>query len=303
MGTAFTSEHAKILRRLNVPLRLCLDGDDAGQHGILLMTKILDEYHISYQIVDYHGDKRDPDDIFNQDGKEKFITLVSKLIKKNDFLINYFTNRHDLSSIDGKKDFLDDVIKNYSSFSDDIEKKLFLSQVSSLVNLDISSLKELFKDKKVDEAFAFGDFRIKKQRLTKIENSEQHLIRYMLQSMEAVEYIKESSVPVFIDDIYNLLAKYIIEYKSEKPDIDIKDLINLIQQTGGDQKMINLLISISEMKDMSPYSRKSADEYIDVIQKNLSDKEFLNQFEDAGKKQDPLLQAKLLDMRIKKKRQ
>ena len=57
------------------------------------------------------------------------------------------------------------------------------------------------------------------------------------------------------------------------------------------------------MKDMSPYSRKSADEYIDVIQKNLSDKEFLNQFEDAGKKQDPLLQAKLLDMRIKKKRQ
>ena len=121
--------------------------------------------------------------------------------------------------------------------------------------------------------------------------------------MEAVEYIKESSIPVFIDDIYNLLAKYIIEYKSEKPDIDIKDLINLIQQTGGDQKMINLLISISEMKDMSPYSRKSADEYIDVIQKNLSDKEFLNQFEDAGKKQDPLLQAKLLDMRIKKKRQ
>ena len=89
-GTAFTSEHAKILRRLNVPLRLCLDGDDAGQHGILLMTKILDEYHISYQIVDYHGDKRDPDDIFNQDGKEKFVTLVSKLIKKNDFLINYF---------------------------------------------------------------------------------------------------------------------------------------------------------------------------------------------------------------------
>ena len=303
MGTAFTSEHAKILRRLNVPLRLCLDGDDAGQHGILLMTKILDEYHISYQIVDYHGDKRDPDDIFNQDGKEKFITLVSKLIKKNDFLINYFTNRHDLSSIDGKKDFLDDVIKNYSSFSDDIEKKLFLSQVSSLVNLDISSLKELFKDKKVDDAFAFGDFKIKKQRLTKIENSEQHLIRYMLQSMEAVEYIKESSIPVFIDDIYNLLAKYIIEYKSEKPDIDIKDLINLIQQTGGEKKMINLLISISEMKDMSPYSRKSADEYIDVIQKNLSDKEFLNQFEDAGKKQDPLLQAKLLDMRIKKKRQ
>ncbi len=162
MGTAFTSLHAKQLKKLNVEIRLCLDGDDAGQHGILKMLPILDEAKINYKIVNYKCDKRDPDEIFNQDGEIKLKEIVNNLILKNEFIIQYFSNKNDLKTIDGKRNFVNEISK-YIYFTDPLEKEAFTKEIASITGFNYNSLAKLFKSENNEELFV--DFSINKQKI------------------------------------------------------------------------------------------------------------------------------------------
>lgn len=293
MGTAFTNEHAKMLKRLNVEVRMSLDGDDAGQHGIVQAMKILEDNHISYKIVNYQNDLRDPDDIFNQDGKDLFLKRFTTLQEKNDFLLSYFVKKHDLTSLDGKKKFIEDLLENKKNFSSKIEREIFLNEVSKLTSLNLTVLEESFKNN-VDEKVFFTPKKRNKQ-YSKVVRSERKLIYYMLQSYEAVEFIKESNV-FFIHDIYMTIANYILEFKESNPDIELNQLINSISMIDSREEIVQTLISIAEENNLeSPFSKESANEYIKNLEDCLKKQRIESQLEEAKKNSNDLEQAKLID--------
>lgn len=293
MGTAFTNEHAKMLKRLNVEVRMSLDGDDAGQHGIVQAMKILEDNHISYKIVNYQNDLRDPDDIFNQDGKDLFLKRFTTLQEKNDFLLSYFVKKHDLTSLDGKKKFIEDLLENKKNFSSKIEREIFLNEVSKLTSLNLTLLEESFKNN-VDEKVFFTPKKRNKQ-YSKVVRSERKLIYYMLQSYEAVEFIKESNV-FFIHDIYMTIANYILEFKESNPDIELNQLINSISMIDSREEIVQTLISIAEENNLeSPFSKESANEYIKNLEDCLIKQRIESQLEEAKKNSNDLEQAKLID--------
>lgn len=293
MGTAFTNEHAKMLKRLNVEVRMSLDGDDAGQHGIVQAMKILEDNHISYKIVNYQNDLRDPDDIFTQDGKDLFLKRFTTLQEKNDFLLSYFVKKHDLTSLDGKKKFIEDLLENKKNFSSKIEREIFLNEVSKLTSLNLTVLEESFKNN-VDEKIFFTPKKRNKQ-YSKVVRSERKLIYYMLQSYEAVEFIKESNV-FFIHDIYMTIANYILEFKESNPDIELNQLINSISMIDSREEIVQTLISIAEENNLeSPFSKESANEYIKNLEDCLKKQRIESQLEEAKKNSNDLEQAKLID--------
>lgn len=293
MGTAFTNEHAKMLKRLNVEVRMSLDGDDAGQHGIVQAMKILEDNHISYKIVNYQNDLRDPDDIFTQDGKDLFLKRFTTLQEKNDFLLSYFVKKHDLTSLDGKKKFIEDLLENKKNFSSKIEREIFLNEVSKLTSLNLTVLEESFKNN-VDEKVFFTPKKRNKQ-YSKVVRSERKLIYYMLQSYEAVEFIKESNV-FFIHDIYMTIANYILEFKESNPDIELNQLINSISMIDSREEIVQTLISIAEENNLeSPFSKESANEYIKNLEDCLKKQRIESQLEEAKKNSNDLEQAKLID--------
>lgn len=293
MGTAFTNEHAKMLKRLNVEVRMSLDGDDAGQHGIVQAMKILEDNHISYKIVNYQNDLRDPDDIFTQDGKDLFLKRFTTLQEKNDFLLSYFVKKHDLTSLDGKKKFIEDLLENKKNFSSKIEREIFLNEVSKLTSLNLTVLEESFKNN-VDEKVFFNPKKRDKQ-YSKVVRSERKLIYYMLQSYEAVEFIKESNV-FFIHDIYMTIANYILEFKESNPDIELNQLINSISMIDSREEIVQTLISIAEENNLeSPFSKESANEYIKNLEDCLKKQRIESQLEEAKKNSNDLEQAKLID--------
>lgn len=299
MGTAFTSSHAKILRRLNIELRLCLDGDDAGQHGMISMIKILDKEGINYRIVNYEDDKRDPDEIFNQDGSDALVKLSENLIRKNEFIIKYFSSRNDLETVDGKLQFIRQIVDNYSYIQDDIERTLFLNKINQLTGLGLERIKKLFKNKSNDDIFdKFALYSKNKVINNSAKIIQRQLIRYMIESEEAYEYLNKTNQALFIDDVYILLANYIEEYKDCHSDISLKNLITLIQQSGGNENVVNELISIGESKTIPPYDLDSLKECLNRFNEVITQKNVEQKFAESN--EDIILKAKILDQKMKK---
>lgn len=298
MGTAFTSLHAKQLKKLNVEIRLCLDGDEAGQHGILKMLPILDEAKINYKIVNYKGDKRDPDEIFNQDGEIKLKEIVNNLILKNEFIIQYFSNKNDLKTIDGKRNFVNEISK-YIYFTDPLEKEAFTKEIASITGFNYNSLAKLFKSENNEELFV--DFSINKQKIIQKkydgkQRIERQLIYYVLNNPNSFYLISQSEVFPFVDDIYLKIFSYLEEIRQDNTNYKINDVISLIQSMNDNQILVDEIIKINEEK-YPPCDNEIINECLTRMKELLKirhEDDLLNQDAFAL---DEIARAKLLDQR------
>lgn len=298
MGTAFTALHAKQLKKLNVELRLCLDGDDAGQHGILKMLPLLDEAKINYKIVNYNGDKRDPDEIFNQDGETKLKEIANNLILKNEFIIQYFLNKNNLNTIDGKRNFVNEISK-YIYFTDPLEKEAFTKKIASITGFNYNSLAKLFKSENNEELFV--DFTISKQKVIQKkydakQRIERQLIHYVLNNPDSFYLISQSDVFPFVDDIYLKIFSYLEEIRQDNTNYNLNDVISLIQSMNENQMLVDEVIKINEEK-YPPCENEIINECLMRMKELLKirhEDDLLNQDAFAL---DEIARAKLLDQR------
>lgn len=74
LGTALTTDQARLLKRFAPKVYLSYDGDSAGQHAILRGLDILDAEGIPARVLDF-PDGLDPDEFIRRDGLEGFEQL------------------------------------------------------------------------------------------------------------------------------------------------------------------------------------------------------------------------------------
>ncbi|MCD4750555.1 MAG: DNA primase [Thermoanaerobaculales bacterium] len=89
LGTALTSEHARILRRLlgtDGRVLLCYDADSAGRRAAGVGVGVLLQAGVDVAIIDLQGGK-DPDDIVRDKGVDAFMEMAAHPVGILDFLL------------------------------------------------------------------------------------------------------------------------------------------------------------------------------------------------------------------------
>jgi len=130
MGTALSSEQIKLLRKLGCELRLCLDGDAAGQMGMMKMITQLHDSGIPFRLVSNPNDLRDPDDILQESGPEALKEAMSHLVDSMDFQINYYLNVKKLDTAEDKKRVLLYFVKFLQSMEPGIERENYIAKLA-----------------------------------------------------------------------------------------------------------------------------------------------------------------------------
>lgn len=87
LGTAFTNEHARILRRFCEEVVIVYDGDAAGIRSAVRAGEILLEQGISSSICRI-PDGLDPDDYLEEHGPDSFTELIADAVDVSDFIID-----------------------------------------------------------------------------------------------------------------------------------------------------------------------------------------------------------------------
>lgn len=77
LGTAFTKEQAKLMKRYVEQVYVCYDGDEAGQNASFKAVDILREEGLSCKVITL-PDNMDPDEFVRKYGRAKFYDLAAK---------------------------------------------------------------------------------------------------------------------------------------------------------------------------------------------------------------------------------
>ncbi len=312
MGTKLTSKHIEYLRRLNVEVRLCLDGDKAGQSAMMAIMSQLDKAQINYRLVSMSKEIRDPDEILKQDGKEKLTIFVNSLMDPFDFALNYYKNTSPLSTLEGKKKVVAHFATMLNSINDKLEYEDYIYKLADVTGFNHNAIREYLNDVKktikADDDIQFEPREAPKQTslvlnrdLRRLNNAEKIVLKLMANSKDAVNFY-EKNIKYFSTEVYRQLANYFVEYVSKYEDVNVSMIIDLIQESNPTNKreLIDLLSSLPNEEvdgDKLTSILKDCLKVIEEERNRTYEKSILMK---AFEGKDPKEQARILDDYIKR---
>ncbi|MCY4378338.1 MAG: DNA primase [Candidatus Dadabacteria bacterium] len=143
LGTAFTNEHARLLRRFCEEVVIVYDGDTAGIRSAVRAGEILLEQGISSSICRI-PDGLDPDDYLEEHGPETLAGLIAGAVDVSDFIIDDTFARYrekKMSSGESIK-FLVDLV---SKIKDPVRRAEAVSKVTGIFGIRESEFLSLVK--------------------------------------------------------------------------------------------------------------------------------------------------------------
>lgn len=274
MGTAFTKEHINLLRKLKAEVRLCLDGDDAGQLAMLKMVETLTEASIPFKIVNNGDDPRDPDDIYRSEGAKGLADYLNNLVDAHEFTINYYRKHSKLRTVEERRNFIYKMMPHVITLTSKLEVDDYLQRIAEISGFSYEILLDMYRSEKnkvskkeinisVNEKFPLRPI------LNRLQQAERLLVQNMISYPEALEFYINKKVK-FSDDFH----RYIANFLSYHQDIDRKNIYAVIlsdinERIDDEQRQNfyrNNIIDIANPKeDTPPFSKELLEDAYQVV--------------------------------------
>lgn len=178
LGTAITSEQARLISRVATQVYLSYDGDKAGQNATLKGIRLLNEVGVNVKILSM-GDMKDPDEYIKKYGKEAFKRVIEGSTGQIDYKLNEIASRYNMDVPEEKLRAYNEMCGYAATLSGMASKEICASRISALTSVsvpvtirDITRKAESVTRKAVKEndkkelqtALGFGD-KVNKDRL------------------------------------------------------------------------------------------------------------------------------------------
>ena len=235
MGTALTEEHIRLLRALNVEIRLCLDGDAAGQKNTMKSALMLAQAGLDFRIVDNQNNDRDPDEILSDDGPDALKDYLNNLISHMDFVLNFYKNTSPLQTVEQKTKVVEWFVPMLSNMRNPLELDNYLEKLSAITGYSPESIRKMLKTSRGErKTTQFGEAMMQqhpeKKALRRLFFAEREFLYQMLQNPLAVAYY-EAKVSGFYDETYRLIANFLVEYAKEHQEFVPRDLLASLENS------------------------------------------------------------------------
>jgi len=231
LGTAFTSQHAMLLKRYTDQVILTYDSDGAGVKAALRAIPILKEVGMSIKVLNMKPYK-DPDEFIKNLGAEAFEERIGKARNGFMFSLEILEKNYDMHSPEGKTDFMKEVARRLAQFDEEIERGNYIEAVAGAYHVGFEDLRKLVGRMAIQTGLAKPVERPKSTQGKKKEKEDgilksQKILLTWLTSDEAVfrqieKYIKPAD---FSEGIYRTVAQLLYE-QYEKHDVNPARIMN-----------------------------------------------------------------------------
>jgi len=253
LGTAFTKEHANLIRRLAKNVIICFDGDKAGAKATMACSNELISMGIIPKIIRLE-ENLDPDEFILKYGKDKFVDKVNNPMSVMDFKLNYLKNDKDLTQTVDKAKYASEMLEELNKIDDEILREVTLNKISKETDLDIEFLKS--KIEKVEPKIVKPKVVVK---TTKYDMAQLGLLHYMFKSKDVIKMVDNKSL-YFPNKDYRLLAREIISFYKMNNYIDEAEVL-----TDLDDSMIKTVGLIESLEFKEDYTNDMINDYINAI--------------------------------------
>lgn len=140
LGTAFTEEQARIIKKYVNSVILCYDSDEAGQKATDKAIKILEAAGIEPKILQMSGAK-DPDEYIKKFGADKFRSLIEESRGKFDFMLDGVRAKYDLSIAAEKVKAMAEICAFIAGIYSSVERDIYIDKAAREFSVELVSIK------------------------------------------------------------------------------------------------------------------------------------------------------------------
>ena len=140
LGTAITSEQARMMSRYTKNVVISYDADEAGQKAATRAIKMLTDVGLNVTILKVPGAK-DPDEYIKTHGKDKFAALLANTKTKFDYNFENILSKYDINLPQDKIRALKETEKLISETYSSAERDIYIRIVAEKFDVDQRSIK------------------------------------------------------------------------------------------------------------------------------------------------------------------
>ena len=222
LGTALTTEQARIMAKYTKKVILSYDSDDAGVAAAKRAIPILTEAGLEVKMLRIEGAK-DPDEFIRKYGSVRFKTLLDDSRNKMDYLCDAVLRKYNILIPDEKTKAAAELCEMLCDIYSDVEREIYLMRICERISVDPQNMKrdvarqmrlrqkketEEIKRKIVSESLGYGD-RVNRDfvKNAKAARAEEAIIGILLLRPEFTADIRKGKISLMEDDFVTEFGK------------------------------------------------------------------------------------------------
>lgn len=244
LGTAFTPEQARLLKKYAGKAVLCYDADEAGRKAAFRAGDILTEYEIKTKVLTV-TDGKDPDEFIKTKGPDMFRVLIEGAKPLITYKIDEIKKNYDLEDSEQLLEFSDAAAAVLAGIKNDVECEHYTKVIAKECDVSAESIKSRIdilrrkeqttqtrqEERKERKAYEERTGGRKDLNLMRVKNAERLLLNFMAGNSNVLKKVKESGIKPedFSQGIHRELAGKLYEYEG-----GLKDVNELLAQFSGE---------------------------------------------------------------------
>lgn len=242
MGVALSLEQIKVIKRLNVPVVLMLDNDEAGLNATMKNGKLLQENGIIVKVVKLTGAK-DPDEYIRAKGVDALKENIKYARNFIDFKLEFLKTNKNLENIDDLVNYVKEVINSLNN-ENDLTKQVVISKISKDYNIDYALLQNQINLMNVNHEIESSK-KVKVKKYSKYELASAKVLYYMMNDAKYITIYK-NKLGYLKERVERRLISEIIFYNNEHNSINLANFLTYIMEQQDLFEYVNQIISMND---------------------------------------------------------
>ena len=231
LGTAFTAQHALLLKRYTDQAVLTYDSDGAGMRAALRAIPILKEAGISAKVLNMKPYK-DPDEFIKNLGREEFQKRIDEAVNSFLFEISVIRSEYNMQDPESKTGFYNAVAKKLLEFPEKLERDNYTEAVAREYMIPAEDLKRLVNSLGERGGFALRTPeqerpKKKKEKDDGVRKSQRLLLTWLIEEPKLFVTIRGIITPEdFTDELYKRAAGLVFDEYEKNGSIEPARVLN-----------------------------------------------------------------------------
>lgn len=266
LGTAFTSQHAMLIKRYTDQVILTYDSDGAGVKAALRAIPILKEVGISCKVLNMKPYK-DPDEFIKNMGAEAFQERIDQAQNSFLFEIEVLKRDYNLEDPEQKTNFYNAVARKLLEFPEALERDNYTQAVAREQFIPYQELKQLVSRlssrivpgaEQTQPREEFSPRERKKEKEDGARQSQRLLLTWLIEDPKLFDKIEGIITPDdFLEDLYHQVAQMVFDGHA-RGDVNPAGILNHFINDEEQYKEVAALFNASLKESLNNEEQKKA---------------------------------------------
>lgn len=144
LGTAFTENQARMMKRYAEGALIMFDGDEAGQNAVKKSIRVLERVEIDSRVIKPEKNA-DPADILKENGVQTLKKILDYSINSIEYIMEKVFEKYPTGSPAEKADACWEVFSYIDEVESEIKKEEYLKQLAEKAHLEITTIRQDYK--------------------------------------------------------------------------------------------------------------------------------------------------------------